>query len=440
MRRVIELGRDGRTTRSVKLSHSGGCRPRGAETPRRSTLMAMSLRVSSLVIALVAPAVLLAGCATHANTPGGESPAASAPTETTTPAPPPTSAAPPVGELTITSDTQAATPHDPVTLTVENANITDATVTGPSGPVPGTYADGAWTPGEALAFDSDYTISVTTAEAVAREATFHTVKPGSAEASFQVLYLYDNLGVGMPGYVKFKNPVPKQYRPAIERNARVTAEPQQEGSWGWLSDTELVYRPKEYWKPGTKVVLNLNWSGLQASDGAWLLKDVDADFTIGDVARIIKVDIANHTTTVMENGEEVSTLPSTTGKPGFETRSGTKLILEKHDSLQMNSETIAIPSGSSESYDLNVKWAMRVTWTGEFIHAAPWSVADQGKNNVSHGCVGLSTDNAGWLYSRTNVGDVVEFTGSDRPMEPGEGMGVWLYSWEEWKALSSVTG
>ena len=76
---------------------------------------------------------------------------------------------------------------------------------------------------------------------------------------------------------------------------------------------------------------------------------------------------------------------------------------------------------------------------GEFIHAAPWSVQNQGKSNVSHGCVGLSTDNAGWLFSRTNIGDVVEFTGSDRKMEPGEGMGVWLYSWDEWKALSAVS-
>lgn len=177
----------------------------------------------------------------------------------------------------------------------------------------------------------------------------------------------------------------------------------------------------------------------QATDNTWFKKDVTGSFSIGDVSRVIKVDIANYTTTVVENGQVVNTLPSTTGKEGFTTRSGTKLVLEKFDSLKMNSETIAIPSGSSESYDLNVRYAMRVTWTGEFIHAAPWSVQNQGKSNVSHGCVGLSTDNAGWLFSRTNIGDVVEFTGSDRKMEPGEGMGVWLYSWDEWKALSAVS-
>ncbi|MDO5092568.1 MAG: Ig-like domain-containing protein [Propionibacteriaceae bacterium] len=395
----------------------------------------MNSRVSSLLIAFLALAVLVTGCATRSSTLQEEPPGTADSAESAAEEPSPT---PEVGELSITSSTDAAIPNDPVTLSLEHGAITDVTVTGPTGAVPGSYADGAWTPSEALAYDSDYTITVTTADGATRAASIHTVAPGSAEASFQVLYLYDDMGVGMPGYVKFNKPVPEEYRAAIEKRALVQTEPQQEGAWGWFSDTELIYRPKDYWQPGTKVHLDLNWSGVQASDDTWLLKDIDADFSIGDVSRIIKVDIANHTTTVVENGETVSTLPSTTGKPGFETRSGTKLILEKHDSLQMNSETIAIPSGSAESYDLNVKWAMRVTWTGEFIHAAPWSVADQGKDNVSHGCVGLSTDNAGWLYSRTNVGDVVEFTGSDRAMEPQEGMGVWLYSWDEWRALSAL--
>ena len=45
---------------------------------------------------------------------------------------------------------------------------------------------------------------------------------------------------------------------------------------------------------------------------------------------------------------------------------------------------------------------MRLTWGGEFIHAAPWSVADQGKRNVSHGCVNLSPENAECLFYLTS--------------------------------------
>ena len=43
---------------------------------------------------------------------------------------------------------------------------------------------------------------------------------------------------------------------------------------------------------------------------------------------------------------------------------------------------------------------MRVTYSGEFIHAAPWSVGSQGVANVSHGCTGLSTADAAWLYAK----------------------------------------
>ena len=353
-----------------------------------------------------------------------------------TPEPSPT---PTAGPLEVTSSVDAAIPADPVTFTVEGGTVTDAFLTGPGGKVAGSYAESRWVPEQPLAFNTEYTLDVTLGDGTTRQATIRTVNPG-AEATFQVLYLFDGVGVGMPAYVKFAKPVGEQYRAAIEAHAFVTTEPAQEGSWGWLSDTELLWRPKEYWQPGTTVKLHFSWDGVQATDSTWLRKTLDADFSVSDVARIIKVDIADHTTTVVENGEVVNTLPSTTGKEGFTTRSGTKIILEKNDSRQMNSETINIPAGSGEAYNLNVKYAMRVTWTGEFIHAAPWSVGSQGKENVSHGCVGLSTDNAGWLYGRSNVGDVVEFTGSDRVMEPSEGIGVWLYTWEEWRARSAQQG
>ena len=401
----------------------------------------MNVRLRSLFITLVSSTLLLSACSPGSTTSGetSQSSTAAATGANIPEAEPSPTSTMKAGALSITSSTDAALPGDPVKLSLENGTITGATVTGPNGSVEGTFDKDAWTPAKALELNTEYKISVTASDGTTKEASFHTANPGSGETGFQMLYLFEGMGVGMPAYVKFNRPIPKEYRAAIEQHANVTTTPEQEGAWGWLSDTELLYRPKEYWKPGTKISLDLKLTGVQATDNTWFKKDVTGSFSIGDVSRVIKVDIANYTTTVVENGQVVNTLPSTTGKEGFTTRSGTKLVLEKFDSLKMNSETIAIPSGSSESYDLNVRYAMRVTWTGEFIHAAPWSVQNQGKSNVSHGCVGLSTDNAGWLFSRTNIGDVVEFTGSDRKMEPGEGMGVWLYSWDEWKALSAVS-
>ena len=395
----------------------------------------MNLRLRSLLVALVGSTLLFSACSpgntTLNDTSEKTTPTASSNQETS---PTPVALA---GALTITSSTDAALPSDPVTLSLENGTITNATVTGPGGAVEGTFEKDAWTPSKALELNTEYKLAATASDGTTKEASFKTVSPGSAETTFSLPYMDDNLGVGMPAYVKFSRAIPQEYRASIEKHAKVTVTPTQEGSWGWISDTELAYRPKEYWKPGTKISLDLKWLGVQATDKTWLKKDSSGAFSIKNVSRVIKVDIANYTTTVLENAEEDKTLPSATGKEGFVTRSGTKLILEKYDSLKMNSDTIAIPSGSSEAYNLDAQYAMRVTWTGEFIHAAPWSVGSQGKANVSHGCVGLSTDNAGWLYEGTSIGDVVEFTGSDRKMKPSEGMGVWLYSWEEWKALSA---
>ncbi|WP_165444672.1 L,D-transpeptidase [[Pseudopropionibacterium] massiliense] len=399
----------------------------------------MNLRLRSLLAALAGLTLLLPACSPGNPTPhdsSQETTSAASGTETAAQEASPTPVAP-VGALTITSSTDAALPSDPVTLSLENGTISNVTVTGPGGAVEGTFEKDAWTPSKALELNTEYRLTATASDGTAKEASFKTVSPGSAETTFKLPYLDDNMGVGMPAYVKFSRAIPKEYRASIEEHAKVTVTPAQEGAWGWISDTELLYRPKEYWKPGTKISLDLRWLGVQATENTWLKKDVPGTFSIRDVSRVIKVDIANYTTTIVDNGETVKTLPSTTGKEDFVTRSGTKLILEKYDSLKMDSETIAIPSGSSEAYNMDVQYAMRVTWTGEFIHAAPWSVSSQGKANVSHGCVGLSTDNAGWLYEGTSIGDVVEFTGSERKMEPSEGLGVWLYSWDEWKALSA---
>jgi lipoprotein-anchoring transpeptidase ErfK/SrfK len=129
---------------------------------------------------------------------------------------------------------------------------------------------------------------------------------------------------------------------------------------------------------------------------------------------------------VFSNGTLLRTIPITTGKPGFTTRSGVKVIIEKFRTKRKNSETVGIAQNNPEYYDIDdVEYAMRVTYSGEFIHAAPWSVGSQGYANVSHGCTGMSTANAGWLYGITKRGDVVEYTGTDRAMESTNGYGDW---------------
>jgi lipoprotein-anchoring transpeptidase ErfK/SrfK len=115
------------------------------------------------------------------------------------------------------------------------------------------------------------------------------------------------------------------------------------------------------------------------------------------------------------------------------------VIVEKFRHKRMNSETIGIDPNSADGYDIDdVEYAMRVTYSGEFVHAAPWSVGSQGHSNVSHGCTGMSTSNAEWLYNRSIVGDVVQYTGTSRTTDLTNGFGDWNLSFNSYRAGSAL--
>ena len=51
----------------------------------------------------------------------------------------------------------------------------------------------------------------------------------------------------------------------------------------------------------------------------------------------------------------------------------------------------------------------------------------------------MSTANADWLYHMTQIGDVVEYVGTDRGIEPGNGYSDWNLSWAEWQEGSALS-
>jgi len=258
------------------------------------------------------------------------------------------------------------------------------------------------------------------------QQTFASVAPLNGET----------VGVGMPVIVTFDVPVTD--KASIERHMSVTATPRQAGSWHWISDTEVHWRPKTYWKAGSDVSVNVDVNSVPAGAGIYGQESRQVDFHIGD-AHVYKVNAQSDQMQVFSNGKLLRTVPITTGKPGFTTRSGTKVIIEKFASKRMNSETVGIKKNSPEYYNIgDVKYAMRVTYSGEFLHAAPWSVADQGHSNVSHGCTGMSTENAHWLYNMSLRGDVVQYTGTDRPMTLTNGYGDWNESFATYRAGSAL--
>jgi lipoprotein-anchoring transpeptidase ErfK/SrfK len=246
----------------------------------------------------------------------------------------------------------------------------------------------------------------------------------------------ETVGVGMPVIVNFD--VPVKDKASFEKHMKVTSTPAQTGSWHWISSQEAHWRPKSYWKAGTDVDVDVDINSVSAGGGIYGQESRHVDFHVGS-ANIYKVNAQTHQMRVFSNGKLLRTIPITTGKPGFTTRSGVKVIIEKFDSKRMNSETIGIANDSADGYDLDdVQWAMRVTYSGEFVHAAPWSVGYQGYANVSHGCTGMSTDNAKWLYDMSKRGDVVEYTGTDVGMTLTNGYGDWNESFSEYSKASAL--
>ncbi|MFJ8075847.1 Ig-like domain-containing protein [Streptomyces sp. NPDC096176] len=247
-------------------------------------------------------------------------------------------------------------------------------------------------------------------------------------------------GVGQPITAKLSLAVTDgKGRAVVERALKVTSKPAVEGAWHWVDDKTLHYRPKEYWPTGTIVNATSNLHGVKVAGKLYGGRSKPLKITIGDRIEAV-TDAASHSMTVMRNGEVIKTMPVTTGKPGFDTRNGVKVVLGKEYFVRMRSTSIGIAAGSSESYDLPVYYATRVTWSGEYVHAAPWSVGSQGSANVSHGCTGMSMANAKWFYDTVRPGDIVKVINSYGSMMDtfGNGFGEWNVSWDKWLKGSAL--
>jgi lipoprotein-anchoring transpeptidase ErfK/SrfK len=402
-----------------------------------------------VVAGVIVAGLVLAGCSGSgtdqpAGGPGG--------TGSTTQGQPPTSPTEePVVPATLTSSVKSAATGVPVdtrvTVGAANGTLTSVVFTSEDGTaLAGTFnADKSrWTASELLDPGTQYTIrstgknadglvtrstrTFTTEDLTLDQQTYPSVSPLQGQV----------MGIAMPVIVHFDIPVTN--RAEFEKHMAVTSQPAQQGSWHWISGTEAHWRPKVYWQPGTKVSVDLSLNGVNAGHGIYGQMDRHVKFRIGD-AVLIRVNVATDFMHVFQDGKLARIIPITGGKPGgFQTRSGIKVISEKYLVKRMNSATVGIDPNGPEGYNIpDVQFAMRVTNSGEFLHAAPWSVYAQGHYNVSHGCVGMSTENAQWLYNLAPIGTPVEVTGSTRPIEPQNGWTDWDMSFAEWESGSALS-
>ncbi|CAM3065191.1 L,D-transpeptidase [Skermania piniformis] len=353
-------------------------------------------------------------------------------------------AAPPPEPVTITvpATAQPINPTEPIVVQVSGGTLDKVAVTDPAGkPLTGGFAPDSktWTSNQPLAFDTEYTVTAQAVDLALRVTdqtfTVDTINPTLAYANVVPApnFVADvGIGVGQPMVFEFTKPVVNKAE--VQKHLVITSDPPQPGAWYWTDDMNVHYRGPEYWKPGTKLHIEANVFGLDLGNGVFGAENNAADYTVHD-SWIAKADGATKVLTVFHNGAQVNSMPMSLGSPGNPSHEGPHVISERAHSVIMDSCTYGVCKGDPNYYREEVFLNLRISYDGEFVHSAPWSVGEQGNANVSHGCVNLAPDNAQWMFDHFGIGDVVEISNSGGPRLPvWDRYGDWEVPWEQWQA------
>ncbi len=291
-----------------------------------------------------------------------------------------------------------------------------------------------WQTTEPLGYNKSYTLnaqSLGLGGATSRQMTFETHSPENLTMPYVLPNEGEVVGVGQPVAIRFDENIPN--RLAAQRAITVKTNPPVEGAFYWLSNREVRWRPADYWEPGTAVEVSVNTYGVDLGDGLYGQDNVSTNFTIGDEV-ITTVDDSTKTLTVTRNGEVVKTMPVSMGKNSTPTNNGVYIVGDRRSHMVMDSSTYGVAVNSPNGYRTEVDWATQISYSGIYVHAAPWSVGSQGYSNVSHGCINVSTSNGQWFYDNSKRGDIVEIVNTVGSTLPGtDGLGDWNIPWSQWK-------
>lgn len=297
----------------------------------------------------------------------------------------------------------------------------------------------------ALELASKYTVDAVAVDddgrRVARHTTFTTKVPPHRFIGFFRPEHRQTVGTGMIVSLEFNRPITD--RAAVERAVQVSAEPHVPVAAHWFGRSRLDFRPRAYWRPGTRVTLDLRLRDVRGAPGAYGTQRKRVWFTVGRDQRSV-VDVPRHRLTVLRAGRPVASVPVTAGARENPTYNGRMVISEKYRVTRMNGDTV----GFGGEYDIDdVPHALRLSGSGTFLHGNYWADRDTfGAENTSHGCVGLEDEKggdgrspAGTFFRRSLVGDVVTVRGSkERTLAPDNGLGGWNMPWRTWTAGSAL--
>jgi lipoprotein-anchoring transpeptidase ErfK/SrfK len=359
--------------------------------------------------------------------------------------------------LTVSPKAGAAkvSPTDPVTVAVEGGRLESVTVAAGRKKVSGTVqADGAsWRSTGTLAYGKKYQVTASVVDSagarVRKTSTFTTLEPSHvAGVTFQanglnVLKTGGTYGMGQPVIVAFGHAVAD--KAAAEKAITVETTPAVEGKFFWVSSTIVHWRPAKYWAKGTKVKVSVDAFGVHLGKGVYGAAGESTHFTIGRSLLAI-CDNSTHRTKVYIDGKMVRDMASSNGRGGytqgangeqihFWTQEGPHVVLSKEKTHTMSSASYGLSDPNNPYYYAPevVQLCTRISYSGEFLHAAPWNHS-LGQANLSHGCVNLSTADARWVYDNFLVGDVVDVRHTPKALPVSDGLGDWTVPYHKYGA------
>jgi lipoprotein-anchoring transpeptidase ErfK/SrfK len=333
--------------------------------------------------------------------------------------------------ITPAAGSKAVQPGQGITVTAARGRLTRVTATSGGVPVAGTMnaAGTRWHSTWALPVAASYAVTATAkapgGRPVTKTSTFTTLSPASTFQAQIFEGAGQTYGVGMPIMLKFSEPIVN--KAAVESALQLRTSVPVVGSWYWDGNTELNFRPRQYWPAHTTVTFTGHLDGVQGAPGMYGDHTLTQSFTIGD-SLIVVASTQTHHMNLYRDGTLLRTWPISTGKPGDNTPDGTYVTIEKGNPVLM----------TGPGYRLEVPWSVRFTFSGDYLHDAFWSVGEQGFTNVSHGCVNMAPADAEFYYKLAVPGDPVTVTGSPRAGQWDNGWTEWFLAWPDYLKGSAL--
>jgi lipoprotein-anchoring transpeptidase ErfK/SrfK len=443
----------------------------GTESPRERSPRLMirgraALAVAGALVAVTALAACTGGSKNNAADNSNPSSSAAgtpttAPSTSVAPTPSTTPPAPAAVINTTVSATQNVNPAAPLAVSVTGGRLTAVKITNPAGKVvTGGLNDSAdtWTANEALGYSKTYTLTATAVnpdgKVVNKNEQFTTLTPNNQTMPYLQILGGSALtngaayGVAIVPVVHFDEPITN--KTAAMKALQVVTTPKVNGAWYWADDQDVHFRPQTYWPSGTKVTINANVYGVEVGDGLYGQSDVSGSFVIGRKQVTVANDSAPNVDKVNvynASGQLIKTMNTSMGEHSgeevngqwinFYTPGGTYTVLDHENPAIMSSASYGLPASAPGGYaPEKIYYSTKISIDGIYLHELDTTVwAQNSGDDVSHGCLNLSQDNAIWFYNNSIPGDpvVINPTKGAPTVQLWEG-GDWSVPWSTWVA------